>query len=363
MKIIVRAGGTGTRLWPLSREEKPKQLHSLTCNFSMLKDTLERLKGLAKPQDIFISTNEKCLKEAQKDLKRIPKRNIILEPARKDTAGAIGLESIYLRKLAGPNAIVASIGSDHVVRNKPEFQRILRIAEKALKKYPDCILPIGLKAVYPHTGYGYIELEKKLTTIDSQAIFKVKSFKEKPDLPTAQKFVASKKYLWNGNIFVWRISTILDLYRKHLPQMYAQLEKIESAIGTKKEKQVLKKVYPQIEKVAVDPAIVEKTKKIIAIEADIGWNDIGDWKTLKEELEPNQQKNYIKAKNHIDVDSSNCIVFQEKSTSQLIATVGLKDIAIIDTPKAILICHQKEAQKVKKIVEALEKNKKLKKYL
>lgn len=352
MKIVIRAGGVGTRLWPVSRETKPKQLHALLSEKTMLQEAIERSFLVSKPEDIYVSANYKCEESIRKELGAVLESNLILiiEPARRDTAAAIGLESIYIAK-DDPKAVVASLGSDHAIRKSEEFTRLLKLAEKEIKKRPDNILCLGIKPSYPDAGYGYIELDKEV----EKEIYKVKSFKEKPNQKTAEKFVQAGNYLWNANMFVWRIDTILKLYKKYLPKMYEQLMIIKEAIGTDKERETLKKIYPKLEKIAVDYAIIEKAEKIIAVPADIGWSDIGDWARLKDQLTEREQDNYIKA-DHINIDSKNSLIYSE--TKKLITTIGLENIVIIETDDALLVCDKYRSGDVKKLVDELKKNKK-----
>ncbi|MFA6027824.1 MAG: mannose-1-phosphate guanylyltransferase [Patescibacteria group bacterium] len=299
MKIVIRAGGVGTRLWPVSREKKPKQLHALLSNKTMLQEALERSLKSVKVSDIYISGNKNCETILRKELGAVLEKNLILEPSRRETAAAIGLESVYIKK-SDPKAIVASLGSDHAIKNDKEFARLLSLAEKTVQNHPHRIVCLGIKPTCPDVGYGYIQLGKQL----SPEVYHVTSFHEKPILETAKKYVAEGNYLWNANMFVWRVDTVLKLYEKYLPKMYKQLSQIEKAIGTVQEKKVLSAVYPKMEKIAIDYAIIEKTQDILAIPADVGWSDIGDWARLKDELSMREEDNVIKA-NHLGLDTKN----------------------------------------------------------
>ena len=348
MKIVIRAGGVGTRLWPVSREKKPKQLNALISNKTMLQETIERVLPITNPKNIYVSTGKISEKVVRKELGAVIESNLIVEPARRDTAAAVGLESILIYK-NDPDAIIASIGSDAQIKDVNKFQESLKKAEKIIKKHPNHILTIGIKPDKPDTGYGYIELDKEI----ERDVFKVNKFKEKPKEKQAINYLKKGNYLWNANMFVWRAKTVLDLFRMHAPDIYKDLEKIS------RNPKALSKIYPQIRKTSIDYAVIEKTNKILSIKGDFGWNDIGDWSRLKDELALNEKSNYIKSKNHIDSDSKNCLVYNE--TEKLITTIGLENIIIVQTDDALLVCDKYSAADVKKITDELKK--KNKKYL
>lgn len=348
MKIVIRAGGVGTRLWPISREKKPKQLHALFSNKTMLQEAVERALKVAKPEDIYISGNKSSEKALRNELGAILEGNLLLEPARRDTAAAVGLETLNIYN-QDPEAVIASLGSDHVVKNNKEFVRLLKVGEKFLQKHPDYLLCLGIKPTNPDTGMGYIELGEKINA----EISTVKCFKEKPDLKHAKKFLAAGNFLWNGNMFMWKAKTIWHLFKKYQPEIYNQLEQI------RKQPKLLNKIYPKIEKIAIDYAIMEKAEKIAALPADIGWNDIGDWARLKDELATSETENVIRGQ-HLGIDCKNTLVFSE--TERLIATIGLENLVIVDTGDALLIADKYRTQEVKQMVEEIKKQKK-EKYL
>jgi len=350
MKIVIRAGGVGTRLWPISRQNKPKQLHALLSNKTMLQEAIELSMRATAIENIYISGNQDYENILRKDLGAVLENNLILEPARRETAAAIGLEAVYLSQKDN-QAVIASLGSDHAIKNKKEFVRLLKLAVKTINKHPQHIICLGIKPTCPDIGYGYIELGKKL----SPEIFSVVSFHEKPPQKLAQQFLQAGNFLWNANMFVWRVDTILKLYEKFLPKMYQQLMLIKKSIGTKKERETINKVYPKLEKIAIDYAIIEKAKNILAIPADIGWNDIGDWARLKDELAATEEDNVIKAE-HVGLDTKNCLVYSE--TKKLITTLGLENIIIVETEDALLVCDKYRSADIKKIVEELKKRKK-----
>jgi mannose-1-phosphate guanylyltransferase len=343
MYVVIRGGGVGTRLWPISRNHKPKQLHALTSAKTMMQEAIDRVLDVVPAEQIYVSCNRSTEATIRTELGAILEHNLIIEPALRDTAAAVGLETIMIAK-QHPDAIIASLGSDHTIKDTKEFQRILTLAEQTIAKHPDHILCIGVKPTCADTGYGYIELDQEL----SAEVFTVKSFKEKPNEAIAKQFLMAGNYLWNANMFVWRADTLLALYQQYMPDMYAQLLEIQA------HPEQLDELYPKLEKVAVDYAIIERTNKILAIPGNFGWNDIGDWARLKDEMVHSEVENYSKG-DHIDLGSKNTLVFSE--TNRLIATIGTTDLIIVDTGDALLVCDKYSSQRVKELVDQLKQQK------
>lgn len=353
------AGGTGTRLWPLSRTNKPKQFQKLVSDKTMLQDTLERLSFL-KPQDIYISTNaeyENVVREQTKG--KIPANHIILEPALRDTAPSIGLAATYLAK-KHPKDVMAIIYADHLIQKKDEFIKKIKVAER-LAKEENTLNIIEVKAKFPNVNLGYVKIGKMLKMMNGVEVFSFEKFTEKPDLKTAVAFLNSYKYLWNTGLYVWRVETILNKFKKHLPKTYRNLQKIQKSLGTKNEKAVIQKLYPLCDKISIDYGIMEKIdpKEVRIIPAELGWSDVGTWESIFSELANGSENNLVKAR-HVGVDTKGSLIYGTKD--KMIATIGIKDLVIVETEDAILICDKKRSHEVKKIVEKLQKSK-LKKLL
>lgn len=356
MYIVIRAGGVGSRLWPVSRETNPKQFHALTGDQTLLEESIDRVRPVAELSKIFVSTNAKFERIIRERHHEIEDNNFIVEPARRDTAAAIGLESVIISK-RDPEAVVASLGSDHNVKRPEEFQKVLKRTEEFVNKHPEYIIPIGVHPTHPDIGYGYIELGEVLDRSNGTILHQVNQFREKPDLKTAKEFLQHANYLWNANMFVWKVSTILGLYKKHLPGMYKQLEEIADAVGTDQEKETIERVYPEMEKVAVDYAIIEKAEHVAAVSAEIGWSDIGDWARLKDELEEEEGDNIVIGAELVDVDTQNTLVYCE-TEKKTIATIGVENLVIVETDDALLVCDKYHSNDVKAVVEELKKRKK-----
>ncbi len=337
MKVVVLAGGGGTRLWPLSTEEKPKQFQKLVSDKTLLEETLDRLDFL-QPEDIYLAINNKHLELVKNLCPRIPQENILIEPALRDTSSCIGYASSIIES-RHPDEVMAIIYADHLIKNKNEFKQKLLLAEEIAKK-ENTINIIEVTAKSPHTGYGYVKLGDLLDK-ESQ-IFALDSFKEKPDQKTAEKFVQSGNYLWNTGLYVWKSSTILEKYRKFQPNTYKKLqEMVENP-----EKVPL--LYPTLEKISIDYAIIEKvdTSDVRILKADLGWSDIGNWESIWEELAEGAKDNVVRGNVKI-LDCEGCLIYAD--CIEELKVVGLKDMVVVNTPDGYLCCSKKDSVRVKDI--------------
>jgi mannose-1-phosphate guanylyltransferase len=346
MKAVILAGGGGTRLWPLSTPEKPKQFHKFTSEKTLYQEALDRLDFLDS-KDIYIATNEKYLHYIKDQSPSIPKENIILEPALRDTASCIGLAAAIIEKNHGPDEIMAVIYADHLIKNKTEFQKALQIAEKiALQE--NTLNIVEVPANTPNTNYGYVHLGEKHSEIDGIKAFKVQNFTEKPDLKTAEEFVASGEYLWNTGIYVWKASTLMEKFAKHAPETHKRLTQIQALPET------LETIYPTLEKISIDYAIMEKIdpEEIRIIQADLDWSDIGSFETIYEELSSNLDPDGNLTKTQDGpinlLETSNSIIFQNHENKP-IKVIGLKDVIVIDSEEGLFICKRGESHKIKQI--------------
>lgn len=350
MYAVIMAGGTGGRLWPLSRRKKPKQFHALLSEKTIIRETYERLLPMFPVKEIFISTNPDFAKEVKKCLPEIPTKNYIIEPFQMGNAAACGLVSEFLYH-RDPKSIAFFVPSDQHILNNKKYIETIRYGKKIAEEHSKHILTIGITPTKPDTGLGYIQKNK---LIDDKA-FSVKRFVEKPDLTTAQKYLDSGQYLWNSGMFIWHTEYILSLFKKYLPKTYKLLDEIGQNIGQKNYSIILNTLYKKVENTSIDFGIIEKTKRIFVIPADFGWSDVGSWGSLLEVLSSTKNVKLISSGHHVGIDSSECLIFAKE---KLVATVGLKNIVVIDTPDAILICNSQESHKVKDLIEELKKQKK-----
>lgn len=351
MKILIMAGGRGTRLWPLSRTEKPKQFQKLISDKTMLQETAQRLLPLGDWRDIYISTSSYYVKEVQKELPNVLKENIIDEPVNREQASSIALSCAFFIKRY-PGEITVALPADHMIKRDKVLISAIKAGAAFLDKNPDYILTIGIKPDAVDTSLGYIKKGKIFAGTGKQAIFKAEKFIEKPDLQTAQKLIKNGEYFWSSGIYIFKPKNLIERYKKFVPDTYERILKFINAVDTPEYEEVLEKEYPGSDPVPFAYSIVENDSKVLMIPADLGWSDIGSWAVLKDSLVKHNNRNFVKAA-HLDIGSKDLLVYG--SPKKLIATVGLKGLIIVDTPDVILICNKSQSQDVKKIVAMLEK--------
>jgi mannose-1-phosphate guanylyltransferase len=361
LNFLILCGGGGTRLWPRSREQTPKQFIKLFGKKSLFLQTLERIKPLVPYERIYIVTLEKYIQQVKKEDPKILTRNIISEPFKRNTAAAMGLGTVYIGN-NDKDAIVVNLAADHVIKDVEEFQKVLLAAAKAAT-LGDYLVSVGINPTFPHTGLGYIKIGKEIKRINHRPIFKVLGFTEKPKLGTAKAFVASHQYFWNANYYTWTVKSALNAFRKHEPSIYKNLLNIQKKLSTPDQKKKIREVYQVIKEIQIDYAISEKAKNLILIPGDFGWQDIGDWKVVYE-ISPKDKGSNVFIKSGeggkvLEIETRDSLVHFD---DQLIAVIGVKDLIIVDTKDALLVCPKDRAQEVKKIVNLL-KEKKYKKFL
>ncbi len=350
MKFVIRAGGIGTRLWPLSRKNRPKQFHALAGKRTMLQEAVHRLGSLAKTDDLYVSTGVELLHSVREQLPDLSAENAILEPALRNTGPAVGLECALL-EARFPGCTIASLGSDHHIGKPEEFCRLLKVAEDALENCAETLFVLGVKPTRADTGFGYIQKGDVIARINDEPIYAVESFTEKPDATTAKTYLESDQYLWNSNMFVWKARTMLDLFAKFEPEMYALLQQIGTATKVGREADVIAEVYPQMKNIAIDHAIIERASDIATIEADIDWSDIGAWSALADVLPVDENGNLLRG-NVLSINAKNTTVYGNKD--KVIALVDIENLIVVDTGDALLILPRDGSQRVKDVVEALD---------
>lgn len=360
MYIVILAGGLGTRLWPLSRETEPKQSKCFFNNKTLLQLTYNRvLRGFDK-KDILISCNKSQFPLLCKQVPMVSKHNFILEPEQKGTAMAIGLACLKIF-LKNRDAVLAMANSDHFIESGKEYLRILKLANRVVKKSPNHLILIGIKPNYPETGYGYIELGNLFKKIGKDKIYRIKKFKEKPNLKTAKQYLKSNRFLWNPAWFVFKADTMLNLFKEYLPSHFKALENIKKAISARNENNVLKGEFKRIKSISIDYGIMEKAKKMLVIPFNGDWYDIGSWEAVKDCF-TKKGKNNLYEGQVVLIDSNNNLVIN-KNKNKLVSMVGIKDLIVINTKDTLVICPKHRSQEIKKIVQQLRLDKKLNKYL
>ena len=342
---VIMAGGGGTRFWPLSRQEEPKQLLNLSGKDLMINETIDRIATVADKKDIFVVTNvTQVPKMKDATTGRLQENHILAEPAARNTSACIAYAAMEIVKKYG-DGIMCISPADHFIKNQEEFTRVLKKAVEVAEK-EDKLITVGIQPTYPATGYGYIKFDKSEESVAKTVV----EFKEKPNLETAKEYVASGAYAWNSGMFIWKASTILKKFEELLPEVYACIEKIGAAMGTPEEADVIQTVYPTIPSISVDYGIMEKSDDVLVISGDFGWNDVGSWENMDVIYDEDENGNIIVG-NQINIDTQNTISYSKK---RLITTVGVENLIIVETEDAIMVCDKSRAQDVKLIVDELK---------
>jgi len=352
---VIMAGGTGKRLWPLSRKKRPKQVLKLLEGQTMLDCCFQRLSPIFDPINILVLTNAKYVDVVRENLPDIPPDNVIAEPAVRDTASAIGLAAAILKKV-DPDATMAILTADQIIEPPQVIQQAIKDALAFVDKNPDNLVTFGIKPTFPSTQLGYIKCtnEKQCPGCKNN-IFTVETFKEKPDEKTAQHYLDNGNYMWNSGMFVWKAKTILDKLEKFLPDSTEPLAKIRAAWDTPNQQKVLMQWFPKLPKISIDFAVMEKAKQVHAIKLDCRWLDLGSFAALKDIISSDENNNIVVAgQNQLLNCENNIVVTEEKG--HLIAAIGLNEIVIAHTPDATLICPVEQAHRLKELLELIEQN-------
>lgn len=354
---IILAGGVGSRLWPRSRNNTPKQLLGLLSARSMLQETVNRLTPLMPLENIVIVTGESHANQAREQLPELPFDNVLVEPAARGTAPAIGLALLKIARLAkakGENdPVIGSFHADHVITKVSEFQSVVSDAAKVAEQ--GFIVTLGITPSQPHTGYGYIERDGELDNVSGRSVYRVARFVEKPPRATAEQYLATGRYSWNSGMFMWKLSTIMGEFEQHQPRLYQQLCQIDGASGKPDYEEILTTTWNEIRTETIDVGIAEKSHQMAVIPADFGWSDVGDWSVVAELLaaQNSDGNNNAVIGNHLGLETSNSLVYSSVE-GKLIATVGIDNIVIVDTGDVLLVCDRNKNQDVKKVVEKLK---------
>jgi mannose-1-phosphate guanylyltransferase len=350
---LIMAGGAGTRLWPLSRRNRPKQLLPLVKGRSLLQLSYERLRGLLSPEQIFVCTNAEYADAVFENLPELPRENLFPEPEGRDTANAVGLPAAVLHK-KDPDAVIAVVTADHVIEPISRFQDALRLAFSVAKDHPNALVTFGIVPTFGHTGLGYIHRGDSLQA-QKESGYRVLAFKEKPDKATADRYVESGRYYWNSGMFVWRADTVLRELSLHLPDAHRGLLQIADAWNTPNRQQVLRDIYPKLQRISIDYAVMEPAShgkgkaQVMTVEMPVEWLDVGSWPALADTLQIDEKDNALDAKTAILIDADNNIIISH-DPEHLIATVGLSDMIIVHTPDVTMVCPKRDAQRVKELV-------------
>lgn len=358
LNAVIMAGGTGERFWPRSRINFPKQLLKIFTSTPLIEETIDRISPFISLEDIYISTNQKLFPILNKTLPKIKKENYILEPAKKNTAAAIGLAAIYL-SYKNPEGIMIILPSDHLISPQKKFLQVLNLAIELAEKF-DSLVTIGIKPQKPATEYGYIQAGNEKLKRGNLSVFKLESFKEKPDKKTAEEFIKKGNYFWNCGIFIWKIKTILDAIKEYLPQLYKGLQKIKTKINTSEENRTKKIVFKELPDISIDYGIMEKVDNVLVIEGNFNWDDIGSWLALERFLK--KDKNGNVSVGHVEnIETKNTIICSDEKG--FIATIGVSNLVIVSFKDAVLVCHKNKVEKIKEILKKIKTKEELIRYL
>jgi len=351
MKIVIFAGGVGTRLWPLSRKNSPKQFEKILGDRSTLQLVVDRLRPDFNFEDIYIATGEKYGEIVKKQLPQIPSSNFIFEPAVRDVGPAVGMALSIIGK-EYPNVPIAILWSDHFVKKIRRFREVLHFAHDLVKKNNNSLILVGQRARFANQNLGWIEFGEETGEIRGTKVFKFKRLIYRPSLEQAEGFLNNQNFAWNPGYFVTTPSFMLSQFKKFVPHLWQGLIKIQDAIGKKEFCRVVTTVYPTLEKISFDNAILEKIdpKHVFVIAADLGWSDVGAWEALKEALEVTSLENVTKGKVLIN-DSLDSLIFNY--TDQLVVGIDLSKMIVINTDDVLLVCPKTSVPKIKKLVESL----------
>ena len=329
------AGGIGSRFWPMSTKECPKQfIDVMGCGRTLIQLTVDRFADVCPQENIWVVTSEKYADIVREQLPEIPEENILKEPCRRNTAPCIAYVCWKI-KTRNPKANVVVTPSDHVVMNVKEFQRVISSA-LAYTQDSDAILTLGMRPTRPETGYGYIEADLSSSSASNKEIFRVDSFKEKPDLETAEKYIRQNNYFWNAGIFIWNVNTIINAFRVYQPDISAIFENMLPYYNSPKESELIREKFPLCESISVDYAILENAEEIYVFPADFGWSDVGTWHSLQKTLSTDTNGNTCVGRQIETVDTRNCII--HTTNFKKVVVQGLDGYLIVEQNGELLIC-------------------------
>ena len=347
---LILAGGRGTRFWPRSRKAHPKQVLSIIGEQTMLRQTVARLAKIISPERVFVITSESLRAEILRQLPQLPKEQIVAEPLARNSAPAIALGTHIIRQ-RDENAIVGVFPSDHVVTKPAKFLATLQAAFKAAEQ--DSLVVVGIQPRWAETGYGYLEFPNGVEP-GQKSPYKVQSFREKPDRPTAARYLKSGRYFWNSGMFFWRANVFMDALNTHIPKTALQIESIRP-LGTNGFERDLAEFFPLCQSISVDYAVMEKADNVLGIAAgDFGWNDVGSWQAVYELSRKDAEANAVRGTDLLSIASKGNYV---DAVGKVVALVGVEDLVIVDTKDALLVARREDAHRVGEMVKLLEKKK------
>lgn len=349
LHAIIMAGGSGTRFWPKSRRNRPKQLLTLAGEHSLIQQTYQRILPLVEPAQIRVVTGTDQVAAIAEQLPLIPTVNLLAEPAPRDTAACVALAAMSVAH-ADPEGVMVVMPADHVIQPVAAFTRTIEAALKVIEQDPLALVTFGIKPTRPETGYGYIEHGEKLGEPGGVPVYGVVQFREKPDRATAEEFLATGRFSWNSGIFVWKARTILDALKQYCPDLYKSMEPIQNGFGTPYFENLLKNIFPTLEKQPIDKAVMEKSTHVRMLEVLFDWNDVGDWRAIETLEAKDAQGNVLQG--HVEaLGCKGSTIINEDG--QLVAVLGLEDVVVVQSGGVTLVARKDKLDGLKALVESL----------
>ncbi len=345
---LIMAGGSGTRLWPLSRRRHPKQLLRLAGERSLYQLAIDRLTPLLSPERLVVITASNMADGLMEQSPEIPAANFIIEPEGRGTAPVIALGALCAERLAGGEAVIACLTADHFIGEVERFRGALQAAAKVAES--GAIVTLGIKPTYAATGYGYIQRAGKRSLQAGFAVYRARKFKEKPGEEAAAEMQKDGQHFWNSGMFIWRTGTVRAEFERQLPQTAQALQQLQPALGTEAQADMLARIWPRVPKRSIDYAIMEGAQDVRVIPVDIGWSDVGSWATVLQVLPADSDGNVLLQGEHLPIETERMLV----SSGRLVATIGLQDLIVVDTPDVLLLCAADRAEEVRVLVQALQ---------
>jgi mannose-1-phosphate guanylyltransferase len=347
---VIMAGGSGTRFWPRSRRDRPKQLLRLFGDATMLQQTVARIAPLVAPENTLVITGADQAAAVRDQLPEVPRRNIVGEPCPRDTAPCVGLAAAIVAK-KDPEGTMIVLSADHLIEPAEAFRTAVRAAAAEVDHDPETFVTFGVRPTRPETGYGYIEQAELLGRPEGIALHRVKQFKEKPDRATAEAYIKAGNFVWNAGIFVWRARAVLDALRAYHPEIAERLDRIAEAIGTDRESDVLAAEFPQMTRIPIDRAVMERYPNVRVLEVVYTWSDVGDWRSLAELLPRDDQGNTLQGPGHLFRTRDSIVISDDNAP---IVTLGAEGLVVVQSGGVTLVARKDRLDELKALVEGLE---------
>lgn len=346
--LVIMAGGIGSRFWPMSTPERPKQfVDVLGTGRTFIQMTVDRFKGILPAENVWVVTSQAYEDIVAEQLPEVPRGNILLEPCRRNTAPCIAYAAWKIKSI-DPKATIVVSPSDHLVLDVPEFQRVITSAMD-FASTSDAIVTLGMKPTRPETGYGYIQTDMSCPSARNKEIYRVDAFREKPDLATAEKYIRKPNMLWNAGIFIWNVSTVVNALRVYAPEINEVFENLLPLYGTDKEQEAINENFPKCESISVDYAILEKSEEIYCFPASFGWSDLGTWGSLRENVSRDNNGNAVIGNNVQTFETRDCVI--HCSEERRVVVQGLEGYIVAEKDNTLLICKLSEEQRIKQFSE------------